>query len=82
MIRSAIFSYKGFAVHEGIIKPKAKQEQNTLILRDMPSHYTIEDILKVFSEIKEPQPAPVPNGVRSDMNNMWYGFEISFRDFE
>jgi hypothetical protein len=54
-----------------MIKPKGKQEQNTLILRDIPSSFTPDEIIKIFAEIQNP-PSPLPTSVRSELNNTWY----------
>ena len=51
-----------------IIKPNVKPEQNTLILRDIPSTASNEAIMEVFTQAN----CPLPISLRSDMNDTWY----------
>lgn len=59
-----------------IIKPNVKPEQNTLILRDIPSTASNEAIMEVFAKAN----CPMPVSLRSDMNDIWYATFSSEED--
>ena len=58
------------------IKPNVKPEQNTLILRDIPSTSSNEAIMEIFTNAN----CPVPISLRSDMNDIWYATFSSEED--
>lgn len=51
----------------------AKPEQNTLILRDIPSSTPSGDILQIFANAvyADGTPCPAVQSVRADMNDTW-----------
>ena len=61
-------------VNEGTaVKAYVKPEQNTIILRDIPSSVTIEAIYSIFASAVGADGTPCPPVVsaRSDMNDHW-----------
>ena len=61
-------------VNEGTaVKAYAKPEQNTIILRDIPSSVTIEAIYNIFATAVGSDGSPCPPIVtaRLDLNNCW-----------
>eukprot|EP01036_Dinobryon_divergens_P028892 gene28892-37907_t len=76
VIRHAIFTCKYFSVvNEGTaVKAYAKPEQNTIILRDIPSSVTIEAIYNIFATAVGSDGSPCPPIVtaRLDLNNCWF----------
>ena len=51
------------------LKCLQKLEQNTLILRDIPSDTPVEAVSQIFSRLSE---CPVPVSVRSDVADTWF----------
>lgn len=70
-------SLQGFCVTaDGLVKASVilKPEQNTLILRDIPSTTPSEEIVGIFSSAVCPgsgAPCPTVQSVRADMNDTW-----------
>ena len=50
------------------VRPFLKPEQNTLILRDIPSSTPSEEVISIFSQVAE---CPPVQSVRSEMNDNW-----------
>lgn len=76
LIKDAIYSCKSFIVMNDVIKSNVKPEQNTLILRDIPSTSSNEAIMEVFTQAN----CPIPISLRSDMNDTWYATFASEED--
>ena len=56
------------------VRAIVKPEQNTLILRDLPSGTKLDDVIGIFERAKEPGSSSAditPVGVRSDMMDTW-----------
>lgn len=59
---------------DDVIKSNIKPEQNTLILRDLSTSKTTEEIFKIFSDLKLSNGAacPVVQSARADIENTWF----------
>jgi hypothetical protein len=72
-IRYALKECKSIFISEDGIRSIIKPEQNTLILRDISSTTSVEDITSIFSNLLETDTdCPQAQSVRPDMNNTWY----------
>lgn len=65
-------------IHEDdTVRPIVKPEQNTLILRDIPSSTSSDEIVGIFTRAAAAASATqdgisfTPAGIRSDMNDTW-----------
>jgi len=70
-IKKALFECKSIeATEEGVI---VKQEQLTLVLRNIPSATPSNDIIGIFQRLTvDGKPCPTPQSIKSEMNDMWF----------
>lgn len=54
---------------EGVVKPRGRHEQNSIVIRDLPAPMTPEEVIKLFTDIAT---CPTPASARSDVHNTWY----------
>ena len=74
------FVLQSVVVTDDFVRPNFKVEQNTIILRDIPTDTAVEDIQSIFSAIRLDSDGAVAIDdsivvsptIRSDMNNIWY----------
>ena len=81
LVRIALMESKTVYIHgeDDTVRAIVKPEQNTLILRDIPSDTATEDIADIFvraAAVSEEAAAGsgagiVPTGIRADMNDTW-----------
>lgn len=72
LIRRALHESKVIYVHgDDTVRAILKPEQNTLILRDIPSSTPSDDIVGIFSRAAGAEVAFTPAGIRADMNDTW-----------
>ena len=68
LIRHTLMESKVVYIHEDdTVRAIVKPEQNTLILRDIPSSASSDEIVGIFTGA-----GFAPLGIRSDMNDTWY----------
>jgi len=69
-----ILENKNLVVVDNVVRLNTKFEQNTLILRDLPTSAPPADVTSIFSNAKtlDGLPCPLPITVRSDMNDTWF----------
>lgn len=70
-IKQALFECKSIeATEEGVV---VKQEQLTLVLRNIPSTTPSNDIIGIFQSLTiDGKPCPTPQSIKSEMNDMWF----------
>ena len=71
-IKQALFECKSIeATEDGVI---VKQEQLTLVLRNIPSATPSNDIIGIFQRLTVDggKPCPTPQSIKSEMNDMWF----------
>lgn len=73
-IYKVILDNKTLTVVDGTVRLNTKAEQNTLILRDIPTDAPPNDVAAIFSSAtsQDGSACPIPISVRPDMNNTWF----------
>lgn len=72
-IRYALKECKNISISEDGIRAIIKPEQNTLILRDISSTTSADDIMSIFSNLLVTDvDCPQAQSVRPDMNDTWF----------
>ena len=69
IVKKALFECRSVYIAEDGVRSFIKPEQNTLILRDIPSSTSPEEIAGLFSSTPDCPPAEV---VKPDMNDTWF----------
>jgi len=74
LIQQVILENKNLVLADDVVRSSnLKPEQNTLILRDIPTSTPADDISAIFSGAvcSDGSPCPHVQSVRSDMNDTW-----------
>lgn len=69
VIRHALATCPAVTLIEDSVRPNFKVEQNTIILRDIPSATSSDELLTIFKSVPS---CPAVKSIRSDMNDTWF----------
>lgn len=69
VIRHALATCPAVTLIEDSVRPNFKVEQNTIILRDIPSATSSDELLQIFKSVPS---CPAVKSIRSDMNDTWF----------
>lgn len=68
LVERALSLSPSVEVFHGVVRPRLKVEQHTVILRDIPESTDVAVIMKLFEDAQSPR----VTSARPDMNNTWF----------